>query len=875
MSDRGGRGGYGGGRGGRGGANTGASQSRGGYNTERQGGYGGGDRGGRGGYGGDRGGRGGYGGDRGGRGGYGGDRGGRGGFGGPQVEYPKPYANAKIEVIKAKDLKQPSVVEGDEFVFKGKPGQGGQKINVLTNYYPTKLPTGPIYQYAVIFDTKDVNKRLCNDVVAEMFKEKQPDNQYVYDGQELLFSRKKFEDFAKIVERGNHSYDVSIKFVKTLSSDKIDSAVLQAFNLVYRSALRHLKLTQINRNYFDMDLKFTVGGRDQVEVVPGQQQTIYRTQLGLLSNRDVAWKTLRIENCLQILKGLDHYSGKELQRRFEDEVLHRIMYLPHNKRTAFITAVKWDMSPKDKFAQGVSNKMISYVDYYKSTYKFEIKDLSQPMFESKRKSGKVDYFVPEMCNPTGLTESMRNNRNLMKDLKTATGLVPNDRFKSIVHTLNKQVGNKEFTEKLGAWEYGIDQRAVEVEARKLPAETIVHGNKQTSKVNENAEWSLVKRSLYRSVKLDKWVLVYPPKSRLADDDPQHEVNKFLDTLKRVAKQMEIQVVDPEFAPTDSPNTRDYEKTLRESLTGGVKFAVVILADNNSDRYHAVKRVCQEKGVLSQCAYWSTIESDNMSKTQKIAVQIVTKLGGAPWTLNYNMNTTMIVGLDVYHSGEIVNRKKSSIVGLCASMGGDQSQYYSKVMIQAPGKEIVEALEPGIEAALTAYKGVRGSFPEHLLFFRDGVGEGQVPEVYQTEIQAVRKAIRRVSQSTKMSHLVVLKRINTRLAVYGNNGELVNCGPGTVVDTGITNPNALEFFMIAHHANQGTATPTKYQCLDNESGFTTDQLQAITFKLCHSYYNWYGGIRVPAPCQYAHKLAFLVGQSGLKEETKLNGFLHYL
>lgn len=35
---------------------------------------------------------------------------------------------------------------------------------------------------------------------------------------------------------------------------------------------------------------------------------------------------------------------------------------------------------------------------------------------------------------------------------------------------------------------------------------------------------------------------------------------------------------------------------------------------------------------------------------------------------------------------------------------------------------------------------------------------------------------------------------------------------------------------------------------------------LAYKLTHMYYNWPGTIRVPAPCQYAHKLAFLVGQS---------------
>lgn len=34
---------------------------------------------------------------------------------------------------------------------------------------------------------------------------------------------------------------------------------------------------------------------------------------------------------------------------------------------------------------------------------------------------------------------------------------------------------------------------------------------------------------------------------------------------------------------------------------------------------------------------------------------------------------------------------------------------------------------------------------------------------------------------------------------------------------------------------------------------------LTFKLCHLYWNWTGTIRVPAPCKYAHRLAFLSGQ----------------
>jgi aubergine-like protein len=54
------------------------------------------------------------------------------------------------------------------------------------------------------------------------------------------------------------------------------------------------------------------------------------------------------------------------------------------------------------------------------------------------------------------------------------------------------------------------------------------------------------------------------------------------------------------------------------------------------------------------------------------------------------------------------------------------------------------------------------------------------------------------------------------------------------------------------------------------------MQRFTFKLSHMYYNWAGTIRVPAPCQYAHKLAYLVGQSVKSEpHTRLNNLLYYL
>ncbi|PIO32440.1 hypothetical protein AB205_0014360 [Aquarana catesbeiana] len=86
----------------------------------------------------------------------------------------------------------------------------------------------------------------------------------------------------------------------------------------------------------------------------------------------------------------------------------------------------------------------------------------------------------------------------------------------------------------------------------------------------------------------------------------------------------------------------------------------------------------------------------------------------------------------------------------------------------------------------------------------------------------------------------------------------------------------DFFIISQSVRQGTVSPTHYNVVYDSGGLKPDYMQRLTYKLCHQYFNWPGVIRVPAPCQYAHKLAFLVGQSIHKEpHNSLANLLYYL
>ena len=54
-------------------------------------------------------------------------------------------------------------------------------------------------------------------------------------------------------------------------------------------------------------------------------------------------------------------------------------------------------------------------------------------------------------------------------------------------------------------------------------------------------------------------------------------------------------------------------------------------------------------------------------------------------------------------------------------------------------------------------------------------------------------------------------------------------------------------------------PCKYSIVHDTIGENLGKVELLTYKLCHLYFNYGGPIRVPAPVQYAHKLAYLVAE----------------
>lgn len=79
----------------------------------------------------------------------------------------------------------------------------------------------------------------------------------------------------------------------------------------------------------------------------------------------------------------------------------------------------------------------------------------------------------------------------------------------------------------------------------------------------------------------------------------------------------------------------------------------------------------------------------------------------------------------------------------------------------------------------------GLLPQRIVFYRDGVGDGQIPYVHNQEVTEVVKMLTETYGSipVRLAYIIVSKRINTRIFSVDNK----NPSPGTVVDDVITLP----------------------------------------------------------------------------------------
>jgi eukaryotic translation initiation factor 2C len=225
---------------------------------------------------------------------------------------------------------------------------------------------------------------------------------------------------------------------------------------------------------------------------------------------------------------------------------------------------------------------------------------------------------------------------------------------------------------------------------------------------------------------------------------------------------------------------------------------------------------------------------------------------------------MVMGADLTHPPPGSEDQRSA-VGVVASMDQYLSQYALHGMVQEKtekGREVIIDLKEAVKALLLQfYRRNNQKKPESIIFYRDGVSQGEFPKVIQHEYTAIKTACaemgdRSADYNPRVTFITVQKRHNIRF-FSSDPADLDESGnnlPGTIVDTHICNPHGFDFYLISHTGIQGTSRPALYSVLVDENEFDANSLQLLTYWICHVFCRCTRSVSYCPPAYYAHHAA---------------------
>ncbi|XP_017059224.1 protein aubergine [Drosophila ficusphila] len=748
-----------------------------------------------------------------------------------------------------------------------KNGVSGTKVAVQTNYFKVlKRPNWTIYQYRVDFVPDVDNTRLRRAFLNE---HRGLLGGYIFDGT-ILFCTKQFQavqNSAYVLElltKSRAGENIEVKIRAAGSVDATDNQQLQVLNLILRRAMEGLNLQLVSRNYFDPQAKINLENY-RMELWPGYQTSIRQHESDILLCAEIAHKVMRTDTLYNILSESmrDNDDG---YRTFQREVIGMVVLTDYNNKTYRVDDVDFESSPLSKF--NTKEGDITYVDYYKKRYNITIRDFKQPLLVSrpteKNIRGGVDQLImliPELARATGMTDAMRANFRLMKAMSEHTRLTPDRRIERL-RVFNKRLkSSKESTDTLKSWNIELDSALVEIPGRVLLPEKVVFGQNRTYLCDNRADWTheVRKQAMFSHVDIKRWYVITPSRNL-------RETQEFVKMCIRAANGMKMCISEPLYDEIRDDRNGTYSQSIDNAVAKDPQIIMVVMKTQNEEKYSVIKkRTCVDRPVPSQVVTLRVIaprpekSAGLLSIATKVVIQMNAKLTGAPWMIELPLRGLMTVGFDVCHSSKNKNKSYGALV---ATMDMKCStRYFSSVTEHMKGQELSDQMSLNMTCALKAYREHHGTLPDRILFYRDGVGDGQLHQVVNTEVKFLKAKLDEIyksagkEQGCRMAFIVVSKRINTRYFVNQRNPR-----PGTVVDDVITLPERYDFFLVSQAVQQGTVSPTSYNVIADNLGLNADKLQILTYKMTHMYYNISGTIRVPAVCQYAHKLAFLVAES---------------
>ncbi|CAF0840758.1 unnamed protein product [Adineta ricciae] len=368
-----------------------------------------------------------------------------------------------------------------------------------------------------------------------------------------------------------------------------------------------------------------------------------------------------------------------------------------------------------------------------------------------------------------------------------------------------------------------------------------------------------------------WALVLV--SQRAPDERQVGLAKdFATKLPQAMSKYGIRLNSSAIEKSDAASPDTILARMNELKTLGCEVIIYILNQVGDDIYHAIKFFGNIKlGMVTQCTRFDKLQANSESRKmdmyiQNLAQKFNAKLGGinqfvslmrALTSPSTRSDVFMFFGIDCTHV--MCSHERPSIAAIIGSKDSTSTQYSGRVIQQYSPKgkisvEIIKDLHIYVGDLIRKFSEHNSRLPNKLVFYRAGVDDGAFQKVLDNEVQAIKQACREFyghNQLPKICFTVVKKTHNTRFFIYDKqSNQTSNVQPGTVIDTDIVSPNGFDFYLNSHAAIQGTSKPALYHVLYDDIGFTSDEIQQLTYYLCHTDVRCTKAVSIPAPVHYA-------------------------
>ncbi|ESQ30702.1 hypothetical protein EUTSA_v10011196mg [Eutrema salsugineum] len=820
----------------------------------------------------------------------------------------------------------PSSSKAYKFPMRPGKGQVGKRCIVKANHFFAELPDKDLHQYDVTITpevtSRGVNRAVMKQLV-DLYRVSHLGKRLpAYDGRKSLYTAgplpfvsKEFritlldEEEGPGGQRREREFKVVIKlaaradlhhlglFLEGKQADAPQEA-LQVLDIVLRE-LPTSKYTPVGRSFYSPNIGTKQPLGDGLESWRGFYQSIRPTQMGLSLNIDMS-STAFIEAlpvtefvCQLLnrdirsrpLSDADRVKIKKALRGVKVEVTHR-GNMRRKYRISGLTAVA---TRELTFPVDERNTQKSVVEYFYETYGFRIQHTQLPCLQVGN-SNRPNYLPMEVCKIVeGQRYSKRLNERQITALLKVTCQRPLEREKDILRTVQLNAYDKDPYAK----EFGIKISATlaSVEARILPPPWLKYheSGREGTCLPQVGQWNMMNKKMINGGTVSNWICI-----NFSRQVPENLARTFCQELAQMCHVSGMAFNPEPVLPPVSARPEQVEKVLKTryhdataKLAKGkeIDLLIVILPDNNGSLYGDLKRICEtELGIVSQCCLTKHVFKMSKQYMANVALKINVKVGGRNTVLVDALSRriplvsdrpTIIFGADVTHPhpGE---DSSPSIAAVVASQDWPEiTKYAGLVCAQAHRQELIQDLfkewkdpQKGvvtggmIKELLIAFRKSTGHKPLRIIFYRDGVSEGQFYQVLLYELDAIRKACASLEAGYQppVTFVVVQKRHHTRLFAHNHQDRNSvdrsgNILPGTVVDSKICHPTEFDFYLCSHAGIQGTSRPAHYHVLWDENNFSADGLQSLTNNLCYTYARCTRSVSIVPPAYYAHLAAF--------------------